>query len=147
MYILCRLHAYCTVNVSLASLSWVLRYSQYCKGYIILTELRVPGRYTVLINSSFIIIILGMLIWNWYDADTEWLSFTIWLDAITTMTPVAPFSFNPSMVSNYIHCNVWDEITYPFLNFNGSTVEVQEWILSNFIPYFIMDVITYPCWD
>ena len=37
---------------------------------------------------------------------------------------------------------VWDEITYPFLNFNGCTVEVYEWI-SNFIPYFIMDVITY----
>ena len=28
---------------------------------------------------------------------------------------------------------VWDEITYPFLYFNG-----------NFIPHFIMDVITYP---
>ena len=31
-------------------------------------------------------------------------------------------------------------------NFNGITVEVWEWI-SNFIPYFMMDVITYPCWD
>ena len=29
----------------------------------------------------------------------------------------------------------WDEITYPFLNFNGCTVEVQEWI-SNFIPHY-----------
>ena len=38
--------------------------------------------------------------------------------------------------------NVWDEITYPFLNFNGGTVEVYEWI-SNFIPHIIMDVITY----
>ena len=27
-------------------------------------------------------------------------------------------------ISNYIHYNVWDEITYPFLNFNGATVEV-----------------------
>ena len=42
---------------------------------------------------------------------------------------------------------MWDEITYPFLNFNGSTVEVKEWILSNFNPYFMIDVITYPCWD
>ena len=41
---------------------------------------------------------------------------------------------------------VWDEITYPFLNFNGAAVEVLEWI-SNYIPHFIMDVITYPCWD
>ena len=30
----------------------------------------------------------------------------------------------PAWISNYIHYNVWDEITYPFLNFNGCTVEV-----------------------
>ena len=36
---------------------------------------------------------------------------------------------------------VWDEITYPFPNFNGATVEVWVWI-SNFIPHIIMDVIT-----
>ena len=39
--------------------------------------------------------------------------------------------------------NVWDAVTYPFPNFNDAAVEVWEWI---FIPYFIMDVITYPCW-
>ena len=27
---------------------------------------------------------------------------------------------------------VWDEITYPFLNFNGCTIEVYEWI-SNYL--------------
>ena len=27
-------------------------------------------------------------------------------------------------ISNYIHYEMWDEITYPFLNFNGATVEV-----------------------
>ena len=35
--------------------------------------------------------------------------------------PVAPF---PAWISNYTHYKVWDEITYPFLNFNGATVEV-----------------------
>ena len=30
---------------------------------------------------------------------------------------------------------ILDEITYSFLNFNGGTLEVKEWI-SNFIPYF-----------
>ena len=39
--------------------------------------------------------------------------------------------------------NVGDEITYPFSNFNGAIVDVFEWI-SNFIPHFIIDVITYP---
>ena len=40
---------------------------------------------------------------------------------------------------------VGDEITYPFPNFNGATIEVDEWI-SNFITQFIMDVITDTCW-
>ena len=49
-------------------------------------------------------------------------------------------------ISNHMASKVWGEIIYPFPNFNGTTVEVWEWI-SNFIPHFIMDVITYPCWD
>ena len=28
-------------------------------------------------------------------------------------------------ISNYIHYKMWNEITYPFLHFNGGTVEVQ----------------------
>ena len=38
-------------------------------------------------------------------------------------------SFSPTL--NYIHYKEWDEITYPFLNFNSCTIEVYEWI-SNF---------------
>ena len=41
---------------------------------------------------------------------------------------------------------MWDEITYPFPNFNGGTVEVREWI-SNFNPHFTEYVITYAGWD
>ena len=37
---------------------------------------------------------------------------------------------------------MWDEITYSFLNFNGCTVEVKEW-MNNFIPHILMDVITF----
>ena len=37
---------------------------------------------------------------------------------------------------------VWDEITYPFPNFNGATAEVWEW-MSNSIPHFMTDVIIY----
>ena len=36
---------------------------------------------------------------------------------------------------------MWNEITYPFINFNGSSVDVSEWI-SNFIPHFSGHVIT-----
>ena len=52
----------------------------------------------------------------------------------------------PAWISNDMPSKVWDEIAYPFLNFNGCTVEVYEWI-SNFIPHFMMDVITYPFGD
>ena len=41
---------------------------------------------------------------------------------------------------------MWDEITYPFSNFNSYTNEVWEWI-CNFIPHFTGHVITYSCWD
>ena len=50
---------------------------------------------------------------------------------------------HPAWISNPIPSKVWGEITYPF---NGCTVEVWEWI-RYFIPHFIMDVITYSCWD
>ena len=39
---------------------------------------------------------------------------------------------------------MWDEITYPFPNFNSCWS--WEW-MSNSIPYFMMDAITYPCCD
>ena len=41
-------------------------------------------------------------------------------------------------INNHMPSKVWVEITFPFLNFNGCTVEVCEFI-SNFIPHSIMD--------
>ena len=38
---------------------------------------------------------------------------------------------------------MWGEITYPFPNFDGATVEVCEWI-SNFIQHFTGRVIIHP---
>ena len=48
----------------------------------------------------------------------------------------------PTWIRNHILSKVWDEITYPFPNINGATVEVLEWI-GNFIPHFTMDIITH----
>ena len=48
-------------------------------------------------------------------------------------------------ISNHIPTKAWLNLAHPFQNFNGCAFEVWEWI-SNFIPQFIMDVITYPCW-
>ena len=52
----------------------------------------------------------------------------------------------PAWLSNHMPCKVWDEIIYPFPNYNCETVDVWEWI-SNFISYIIVGVITNPCWD
>ena len=56
----------------------------------------------------------------------------IWLGPCLTAVETdfwAPFYLHgltliPAWISNYIHYKVWDAITYPFLNFNGATVEV-----------------------
>ena len=42
----------------------------------------------------------------------------------------------PERISNYINDKEWDEITCPFPNFNGATIEFWEWI-SNFISHFL----------
>ena len=42
----------------------------------------------------------------------------------------------PAWISNQMYGKVWDEIMYPFHNFNGTTVEIWEWI-SGFIPHLI----------
>ena len=63
---------------------------------------------------------------------------------------VAPFTtwfnLNPSMNEWSHHYKWWNEITYPFLNFNGCTVEVSGWI-NIVIPALTGHVITFPGWD
>ena len=49
-------------------------------------------------------------------------------------------------INDYINYMIWDEIIYPFPNFNGATVEVWECI-SNIIPHLTGCMITYPYWD
>ena len=54
-------------------------------------------------------------------------------------------NLNPSM-DKWLHAHrgvKWNYLSIPKLHV---TVDVWEWI-SNFIPYFIMGVITCPCWD
>ena len=51
--------------------------------------------------------------------------------------------FNPALISNHMTGKVCGEITYPFPNFSGCTLEVWECI-SKFTTHFIMDVTTWP---
>ena len=79
------------------------------------------------------------------------LDFALFYNSSAMKWPSGPFychalTLIPAWISNHMARKVWDEITYPFPNFNSCTVEVWEWI-SHFIPHFIMIVITYPCWD
>ena len=55
--------------------------------------------------------------------------------------------YQTTFIGMYRIC-LWEFIMclLTWINFNGCTVEVWEWI-NNLIPHFIMDVITYPCWD
>ena len=41
---------------------------------------------------------------------------------------------------------MYDEITYQYPEFNSYIIEVWEWT-SNYIPHFVMDVISYLCLD
>ena len=50
------------------------------------------------------------------------------------------------MDSNYIHDKVWDDITYPFWNFNSEAIDFWEYI-SNFIPHFTWHVNSYPYYN
>ena len=58
----------------------------------------------------------------------------------------APFTNILAWISNYMPGNVWDEINYPFPNFNGCTIDVWEWISNLSHSLYIMDAITYPYW-
>ena len=44
--------------------------------------------------------------------------FCIWYLSSVDLTLI------PAWISNHMPSKMWDEITYPFLNFNGCTVEV-----------------------
>ena len=95
-----------------------------------------PSRpWHVIISVVWVIAIIVLVWWNLWTNNAN--CGTFYEHGLTLI---------PAWISNHMIGNVWGPIAYPFLNFNGCTVEVKEWI-SNFIPHFIMDEITYPCWD
>ena len=44
----------------------------------------------------------------------------------------------PAFISNHMLSEMWDDITYPFSNFNGCTIKVWEWIILS--SHTMMDV-------
>ena len=53
------------------------------------------------------------------------------LDALGLLFAKHELTLIPALMSNWMPGKMWDEIIYPFSNFNSFTVEVWEWI-SNF---------------
>ena len=53
-------------------------------------------------------------------------------------------SQHEQVIISIINCAM--ELLVHFQNFNVATLEGREWT-SNFVAHFIMDVITYSCWD
>ena len=60
------------------------------------------------------------------------LHFLCWFPHHSSIEETSRHSRSTGTISNYIHHNMCDEITYPFPNFNGEAIEVWEWI-CNFI--------------
>ena len=83
------------------------------------------------------------------DAEVSHLTSKVVVNYVFLLWTEAPF---PSMgllfiqpwIINYILYIVWDEITYPFLNFNGCTVQLRE-CLSSYTARISRHVITFPC--
>ena len=51
----------------------------------------------------------------------------------------------PAWITNHIHYNVWDEITYQFSNFNGATVGSLEMDKKLLLTLYCVNI--YPCRD
>ena len=101
------------------------------------------------LNKAYYITILYVK-WRWSVQGKETTINSQQTSGLTTNTcgPFCKHGLNliSAWISNYTHYNVWDEIAYSFLNFNGETDDVWEWI-RNFISHFTGYVITYPCCD
>ena len=48
----------------------------------------------------------------------------------------------PAWRGNSTHYKMWDEITYPFPNFNGAIIEVWEWVINSIPLYCACDYLS-----
>ena len=86
--------------------------------------------------------------WNQINASYVTLAVQLLLQVscFTKRTLGAPFTdINWLTPQHHMSSEVWHEVTYPFPNFSGCTIEVWQ-RTSNFITHFIMEVIIYPSW-
>ena len=69
-------------------------------------------------------------------------SYRVYIENSTSVAPCTNMDYHKLyMYKKYIPSNAWDEIAYPFSDFNYATAEVWWWI-SNFILHLMMIVST-----
>ena len=56
------------------------------------------------------------------DSESEWEWVREWMCVFVCVRGAPLLDVDPSMDKYYIHYDMWDEIIYPFPNFNGATV-------------------------
>ena len=99
------------------------------------------------------------LVSKWFILDNSHYSTVRWLRCLWNSSLInmifvntrCPFylhglTLTPAWISYHIHHKMWNEITYPFPNFNGATIELWEWV-NNFIPHFTGHINTCPFCD
>ena len=144
-YLINTLYRYTTALISRSSHKIYEVKMTYCS--MLSAMQRTVQGYTIISNYQRTVIKITQLNTNTFIR-TDYLYGKVLSKIVSPRSPLYSwFNFKiPTWTSNQIPCRVWDEITCPFPNFNGETVEVWEWI-NNFIPHITMDVIIYPCWD
>ena len=112
---------------------WFMFQSMHESLYFIIAQVSIQMRHIDLLNKTW----LDNL---WWIMEMLFLGESMWGPCFKH-----GLTLNPAWISNYNGSKVWDEISYPFPNFNGAAVEVWKWN-SNFIPQLTGYVITYRCW-
>ena len=100
-----------------------------------------PGRSLVSGRSWSGLVKVGLRRRACDDRSSVILSGTIWVPFYSDGLTLIPACIS---TCNYTQHNYWGEITYPFQNCNGTTVEVSEWI-SNVISHLTGHIINHPC--
>ena len=99
------------------------------------------------VRGGCLLVVLSFIMMNMYCTfSMHWPYLFVVFDIYQGPLLLTWINFNLAWLCNHIHYKVVDEITYPFENLNGASIQVYEWI-SNSIPHFTRQVITYPCWD
>ena len=136
---------YIAGRMSVVKLWWITSSHtvRFCFGPLKLMTV-IPLSWRVISGCLFDTLVVDSisgLVW-----DDTWIFKSLWhsLTSPYVLWYLPPRASIASWISNHVPSKMWDEITYPFTNFNSCTIEVWQEI-SNFITHFIIYAINYLC--